>query len=82
MRKADQILQDAKRLPPDERRRVAEELLEELDQGQAGGAASAGKGPYARWLAAAGSVRSQFKDLSTNKYEHVAASSLHGNDDE
>ena len=81
MRTADEILQQAKRLAPDERRRVADELLDELDRSQAGEEAKAGKGPYARWLAAAGSVRSEFSDLSTDKYKHVAASSLHGHDE-
>jgi hypothetical protein len=36
MRTADEILQQAKRLAPDERRRVADELLDELDWSQAG----------------------------------------------
>jgi hypothetical protein len=82
MRTADEILQQAKRLPPDQRRRVAEELLEELDECSAGEVAKRDKGPYAHWLDAAGSVRSDFSDLSTDKYKHVAASTLHGHADE
>lgn len=39
------------------------------------------KGPYARWLEAAGSVRSDFIDLSTDEYQHVAAASVHGHDE-
>lgn len=81
MRTADEILQQAMRLPPDERRRVAEELLDDLDQSEGSEATKPGKGPYARWLAAAGSVRSEFSDLSTDKYKHVAASSLDGHDE-
>ena len=78
---AEEILEQAKRLSPDERRRVAEELLAELDQGEAGEAKIPDEGPYAQWLEAAGSVRSDFSDLSTDKYEHVAAASLHGHDE-
>lgn len=83
MRTADEILEKAKRLPPDERRRIAEELLDELDQAQVDEPKSRGpdKGPYARWIAAAGIVRSDFSDLSTDKYKHVAVAALHGHDE-
>ncbi len=80
MRTADEILEQAKRLSPEERRRVAEELLDELDHTRVNDA-QPDEGPYARWLDAAGSVRSDFSDLSTDKYEHVAAASLHGHDE-
>lgn len=79
MRTADEILDQARRLSPEERRRVAEELLDELDRSQAEDAPP-GKGPYARWLDAAGSMRSDFSDLSTDKYKHVAAASLDRHD--
>jgi hypothetical protein len=79
MRTADEILEQARHLSPEERRRIAEELLDELDQAQAKDT-QPDKGPYARWLDAAGSVRSDFIDLSTDKYQHVAAASLHGHD--
>ena len=81
MQTAEEILEQAKRLSPDERRRVAEELLAELDQGEAGEAQAPGEGPYAEWLAAAGSVHADHTDLSTDKYKHVAAASLHGHDE-
>lgn len=81
MQTAEEILEQAKRLSPDERRRVAEELLAELDQGEAGKAQIPDEGPYAQWLEAAGSVRSDFSDLSTDKYKHVAVASLHGHDE-
>lgn len=80
MRTAEEILEQAKQLSPEERRRVAEELLDDLDRSLAD-EAQPGKGPYGQWLDAAGSVRSEFTDLSTDKYEHVAASSLHGHDE-
>ncbi len=84
MRRADEILEKAKRLSPDERRRIAEQLLDELDEAHVDepqGKAQA-VGPYARWIEAAGSVRSDFSDLSTDKYKHVAAASMHGHDEE
>lgn len=77
MQTPEEILEQAKRLSPDERRRVAEELLAELDQSEASEARGPDEGPYARWLAAAGSVRSDHADLSTDKYKHVAAASGH-----
>jgi len=82
MQTADEILAHAKRLPPDERRRVAEELLAELDETEGEEAVAPEKGPYRRWLDAAGSVSSDYSDVSTDKYKHVAAASLHGRDDE
>jgi hypothetical protein len=72
MRTAEEILEQAKHLSPEERRRVAEELLDELDRNQADDAQPR-NGPYGRWIDAAGSVRSEFTDLSTDKYKHVAA---------
>ena len=80
MRTADEILEQAKHLSPEERRRVAEELLDDLDRSPVDDA-QPDKGPYGPWLAAAGSVRSDFTDLSTEKYKHVAAASLHGHDE-
>jgi hypothetical protein len=80
MRTVDEILEQAKHLSPEERRRIAEELLDDLDRVQANDT-QADTGPYARWLDAAGSVRSDFTDLSTDKYQHVAAASLHGHDE-
>jgi hypothetical protein len=82
MQTADEILEKAKRLPPAERRRIAEELLDQLDHADVDEAKGKApdKGPYARWLEAAGTVRSDFSDLSTDKYEHVAAAVLHGHD--
>jgi len=81
MQTPEEILEQAKRLAPDERRRVAEELLAELDQGEAGKAQVSGAGPYAAWLAAAGRVGSDHTDLSTDKYKHVAAVSMQGHDE-
>ena len=81
MRTAEEILEQAKRLSPAERRHVAEELLAEFDKGEAAEAQVPERGPYAKWLDAVGSVHSDHTDLSTDKYEHVAAASLHGHDE-
>jgi hypothetical protein len=81
MRTADDILELAKRLTVDERRRIAEELLRDVDESEVGDTATPDKGPYARWLDAAGTVRSDFNDLSTDKYKHVAAASMHEHDE-
>jgi hypothetical protein len=80
MRRTDEILQKAKRLRPAERRKIAMALLRQLERRSrpAKRRKASGMGPYARWLAAAGSVRSEFRDLSTEKYRHVAASSTNG----
>jgi hypothetical protein len=72
---ADEILQQAKRLTPDERRRLAEELLASLEQRDASEASLNEERPYWRWLAAAGSAHSDYTDLSTEKYKHVTAAS-------
>jgi glycine cleavage system aminomethyltransferase T len=80
MRTADEILEQAKHLSPEERRRIAEELLDELDRAQANDT-QPDKGPYAPWLDAAGSVRSDLTELSTDEYKHVATASLHGHDE-
>ena len=80
MRTIDEILEQARHLSPDERRRLAEELLDELEQARTD-EAIASKGPYRRWLDAAGSLRSDFTDLSSDKYKHVAAASTHGHDE-
>ena len=81
MHTVEEILAEARRLPADQRRRVAEELLDQIDQPPPDESAKSDGGPYARWLQAAGSVRADSTDLSTDKYEHVAASILHGHDE-
>jgi len=68
-----QILDQAMQLPVEDRRQLAEELLAELEHERPPAAASTAKGPYSDWLDAAGSVHSDFRDISTDKYPHVAA---------
>lgn len=81
MRTVDEILEQARRLPPDEQRKIAAELLKGLEQAAGGIPRNAERGPYADWLAAAGSVRSDFDNLSRDKYQHVAGASLDEHDE-
>ncbi len=78
MRKIDEILEQAKRLSVKERQRLIEELEDLEDSSEELEDASKAKkspsqGPYARTLAAAGTVHCEFDDLSTDKYKDVAA---------
>jgi hypothetical protein len=77
VRTRDEIFEQAKRLSPEERRLLAEELLAGLERAEASHVPA--EGAYAEWLDAAGGVRSDHNDLSTEKYKHVAASA-HGHD--
>jgi hypothetical protein len=87
MRKINEILEQAKRLSVKERQRLIEELedledsSEELE-GPSTAKRSPSQGPYARTLAAAGTVHSDFDDLSTDKYKHVAAAADDQREDE
>jgi hypothetical protein len=69
MRDLQQILSEASRLSPQDRRRLIY-ALEELSE--APGGESVPEGPYAHSLAAAGSVASAFSDVSGDKYKHLA----------
>jgi hypothetical protein len=65
-----QILHAARALTPDERRRLVVEL-NDLDSQERATARS--REPLAALRALSGTVHSDFTDLSTNKYPHVAA---------
>ncbi len=78
MRKINEILEEAKRLSAKDRQQLIEELEDLEDSSEKWEEPSKAKdslpeGPYARTLAAAGTVHSNFDDLSTDKYKHVAA---------
>jgi hypothetical protein len=72
MQTLDQILDMARKLPAEQRQHLIEEL-DALDQVPETRPDRDGDGPYSALLALAGTVRSDFSDLATNKYEHVAA---------
>ncbi len=70
MRTVDEIVEQAKRLPINERRELRERLEELEAEGEEGELVA--ERPYAGWLAAAGSMHSDFTDVSENKCKHVA----------
>jgi hypothetical protein len=71
MDKLAEVIDAARTLSPDERRRLIGELdaLERLEGSEPTREAT----PLAALLAASGSAHSDFTDVSTNKYAHVAA---------
>jgi len=71
MDKAAELIAVAKTLSLNERRRLAVEL-DALDAGEGCEPAAAGD-PLAALRALAGTVYSDFDDLSSDKYSHVAA---------
>jgi hypothetical protein len=71
MRRAEEIFEQAKALPDDERRRLIDRLQESLrakppahDEGRAEA--------LKRWLAMAGMGHTDHADVSTDKYKHLA----------
>lgn len=69
----DDLVELAKSLSAEERRRLLDEIERSLTEEEARAAPPAA-GPYSRSLKLAGSVHSDFADLSSDKYTHVAAS--------
>lgn len=70
MQTVEDILEAARRLPPPERQRLKEEM-EHLETEPAEGRSDA-EGPYAGLLALAGTAHTDFDDVSTDKYKHLA----------
>jgi DNA-binding GntR family transcriptional regulator len=76
MQTMDEILQNLRRLAPDEREQVRAELdaLEQAEKEENGGQAPTEDGREAAmqdWLAVAGTFHSDFADVSTDKYKHL-----------
>jgi hypothetical protein len=72
MRTVDEILEQAKRLAPRERRRLIDELeeslpIEEAEEGEPAWLAAMG-----RWLALGGTGHSDYTGVSSDKYKHLA----------
>jgi hypothetical protein len=82
MQSLNEVLEAARRLSAQEQERLIEELITQNENAVAQDrkATSRPEGPYARTLAAAGSAHSDFTDLASNTYEHVAAAAAHGRD--
>jgi hypothetical protein len=90
MSRVQKVLVEARRLSRDQRKKLVAALERELraerraPRHQSSRSASAGKpakqvkkrGPYQSFLDAAGTVHSDFTDISSDKYKHVAAAIL------
>jgi len=72
MSAVEKLLEQARRLSPSERRRLVARLERSLSREPARPRRSAAEGPYTRSLALAGTVHTSFRDVSSNKYRHVA----------
>ena len=77
MRTVQEVLEAARQLPPEERRRLIEELLDERDrlveELQASQTATERRRVLSSWLGIAGIAHRDHSDLSSDKYKHLAA---------
>lgn len=72
MRRVDEILEMVKALSKEER----EALWEEMEQAQEPEEPEPPEGAYSRTMALAGKFDSDWSDVSSDKYKHVAAAIL------
>jgi len=69
----EELLEQAKHLPPKDRRRLIAELEDSIaDQAEAPGEAPRRSRGLAMFIAMAGTAHSDFTDVSTNKGKHLA----------
>jgi hypothetical protein len=68
----EELLEHAKHLPPRERRRLAERLLADLDEEDEAAPVDAQLKALDRFLELAGTGHSDFTDVSSDKYKHLA----------
>jgi len=73
MRTIDKILRQARELSPEERRELVDTLEEGMADEPASGSEAARQAALGRWLALAGTGHSDFTDVSSDKYKHLAA---------
>lgn len=71
MQTVEEIIEQARRLSRQDRQRLIEKLEDLLGEEQ-GTAPVLPEGPYARSLALAGTVHTDYTDVSTDKYKHLA----------
>lgn len=69
MTKIEALIEEARRLPTDDRRRLLAEVERSLQRDDA---PAARPGSYAPLLSLAGTARSSFDDVSSDKYRHLA----------
>jgi len=79
MEKLERIIEQVRRLPVKDRRRLIVVLNRSLGNGKKTAEAARrakkrplGEGPYALSLALAGTARSDYCDVSSDKYKHLA----------
>jgi len=73
MTKLEKLIEDARELPSSDRLRLIEEVERSVEGGTE--AAAIASGSYGPLVALAGTVASDFGDVSTDKYHHVAEAS-------
>ena len=71
MQTVEEIIEQARRLSPQDRQRLVEQL-EELSREEQTTASVLPGGPYAHSLAQAGTAHTDYTDVSTDKYKHLA----------
>ncbi len=72
MRSIDEILELARQLPPEDRRRLLDKLEDSLAEEEPVPSETSAEGPYTALLEMAGTAHSDFTDVSTDKYKHLA----------
>lgn len=72
MHTLEDIIDQARQLPSQDQRRLLEELEELLDQENIVEESLVPKTSYSRSLELAGTLHTEFTDVSTNKYHHLA----------
>ncbi len=73
MRTIDEIFEQVRQLPATERRQLLDRLEDTLAEEELLPEKAPAVGSYAPLLALAGTVHSDFTDVSTDKYAHLAA---------
>ncbi len=72
MQTLEDILEEARRLPPDERRRLLEKLQQEEEERESEPSEQARFAALDKLLALSGTAHSDYTDVSSNKYKHLA----------
>ena len=72
MRTLHDLIDEARKLAPADRQRLLETLEESLIEDDGPKAATRDAGPYANMLRLAGTLHSDFEDVSSEKYEHLS----------
>jgi hypothetical protein len=76
MRSLRDLIDVAKRLAPEDRLRLLETIEESLSEVDESGDGAPRKSPYANMLRVAGTIHSDFADVSSDKYKHLSEDSL------